>query len=510
MSIRSYPCGGRRHEIEYFEGVLAVCVEDNTPQGRSTVENLLGTDQMRQGSSYCDQTNQTCLHAFESSGWMFLEPNTHCQNSIDKGKTPSNTYAYGRMCKRSNGDILISMPYLNVRVADDIRDVKAYIERLGLKWLHTYAFDLHQCFVGIPGGADPFEFAHELELKEEILFAEPEFTEYIPCRQITRGELFASMDSWQWDTIQAPEAWKLSSGQGTKIGIIDSGFNISHSDLKDGLSVDSGFFESRIFSAARFHRADRGAFPDHKHGTFCAGIACARANDHDALGIAFEAQFMAIAALQGDLLGSQSTLARAVAYAAFPGHEDASFSSKPGCDVISCSLGPDAADWAMSSTLRNAIDFAVSRGRNGLGTPVFWAVPNDEEPISSIKSSDEVSAYENTISVGASTREERHGETAFGPELDFLAPGINVLSLAEQTGTKRAGGTSYATPCAAGVAALMLAVNPALPWTEIRAILRDTCDKIGGVAYDSNGRHARYGSGRINALNAVQGALKRK
>jgi thermitase len=30
-----------------------------------------------------------------------------------------------------------------------------------------------------------------------------------------------------------------------------------------------------------------------------------------------------------------------------------------------------------------------------------------------------------------------------------------------------------------------------------------TCDKVGGVTYDASGHHPHYGSGRINAEQAV-------
>lgn len=87
------------------------------------------------------------------------------------------------------------------------------------------------------------------------------------------------------------------------------------------------------------------------------------------------------------------------------------------------------------------------------------------------------------------------------------------------------GGTSYATPVAAGVAALMLSVNPELSWQETGQILRDTCVKIdpdqtnaAGRWRDINGRissHADYrgpnfsewyGAGRIDAGAAVNRA----
>lgn len=87
------------------------------------------------------------------------------------------------------------------------------------------------------------------------------------------------------------------------------------------------------------------------------------------------------------------------------------------------------------------------------------------------------------------------------------------------------GGTSSATPLAAGVAALVLSANPGLTWIEARQILRDTAVKIDAANADPVGRWLDadgnpstvsglpplysqwYGYGRIDAAQAVQGAF---
>jgi hypothetical protein len=68
------------------------------------------------------------------------------------------------------------------------------------------------------------------------------------------------------------------------------------------------------------------------------------------------------------------------------------------------------------------------------------------------------------------------------------------------------GGTSSATPLAAGVAALALSVNPWMTATQVRSLLRGTADKIGKVTYDTNGFNQYHGYGRVNAAKAVQAA----
>ncbi len=54
----------------------------------------------------------------------------------------------------------------------------------------------------------------------------------------------------------------------------------------------------------------------------------------------------------------------------------------------------------------------------------------------------------------------------------------------------------------------MLSVNPHLGWQQVREVILSTCDKIGGVNYDSNGHHQKYGYGRVNAFKAVSHAQR--
>lgn len=87
------------------------------------------------------------------------------------------------------------------------------------------------------------------------------------------------------------------------------------------------------------------------------------------------------------------------------------------------------------------------------------------------------------------------------------------------------GGTSYATPVCAGVAALMLSVNNKLTWIEVREILRETATKIDPGNTNATGRWRDtmnristdpgytgpffsqfFGYGRINAALAVSTA----
>lgn len=72
--------------------------------------------------------------------------------------------------------------------------------------------------------------------------------------------------------------------------------------------------------------------------------------------------------------------------------------------------------------------------------------------------------------------------------------------------TGRFGGTSAACPQVAGVAALILSIDPNLTQQQIFNIITSTADKVGGYTY-TNGRSNEMGYGRLNACNAVTAAF---
>jgi hypothetical protein len=93
--------------------------------------------------------------------------------------------------------------------------------------------------------------------------------------------------------------------------------------------------------------------------------------------------------------------------------------------------------------------------------------------------------------------------------LDICAPssgGRNSITTTSNGGyTNLFGGTSSSAPLAAGVAALLLSVNPNLTWREVRTVLRQSADRIDpqNGRYDSTGHSHMYGYGRVNAFRAL-------
>ena len=218
--------------------------------------------------------------------------------------------------------------------------------------------------------------------------------------------------------------------------------------------------------------------------------------------------------------------------------------------MISCSWGPADGDWwdpndpthqqfvPISDSTRLAIDYATTQGRGGKGCLVFFAAGNGNESVDL----DGYASYARVIAVAAcNDRGRRSVYSDFGkavfcafpssdaawPQQGHPAPlttGIWTTDRRGQEGynngsptkgdaagnyTNSFGGTSSACPGAAGVAALIIARNPALRADEVKDILRRACVRIDpqGGQYDGEGRSPFYGYGRLDARKAVELAL---
>ncbi|WP_199554563.1 S8 family serine peptidase [Sandaracinobacteroides hominis] len=448
--------------------------------------------------------------ALAAAGWAFVRP----EGGAEAMAAPAVDMAVeesGKVFQESGGHVLIAGGTLIVQLLPTLTEAAALrrLTRRGLKIVRKLGFAPNQFQVEVLAGEDPLKVANELQESGVAVAAEPEFTEFIGHRLTPTDPTYARQ--WHLNNvggagsvagadIRAERAWDFTRGRGVRVAVIDNGFDVAHQDLAPAIVAESGFFDG----SGNFRQTLTG-FPGNDHGTFCAGMVAARHNNgRDGCGSAPECELMLIAS-RGDQVGTQATLARAVAYATDPRQEVATARADSGADVIVSSLGPNGADWALTTVLENALIFASQRGRRNRGTPVFWASSNGNNVDIA---RDQVVSHRTVIAVGRSRRTDLEDNSARGAQLDFLAPGVQVVSTAQGGGTRTDTGTSFAAPLSAGVGALVLAVNPDLTAGEVCQILRDTCDKIGGVTYNGIGHHVDYGHGRVNAFRAVMRAMQ--
>ncbi len=180
-----------------------------------------------------------------------------------------------------------------------------------------------------------------------------------------------------------------------------------------------------------------------------------------------------------------------------------------GADVISNS-------WSFNSTHNNfttydaVLEEAVTNGRNGKGCVIVFSTGNQSKTFINYPSN---SPY--TIAVGAmDSLGHRALFSNYGDCLDVVAPGeyIYTTQIIPYGLYCYSSGTSFACPMVAGIAALILSVNPDLTWSEVRSIIRKTAYKLPyysfNTAYPDGTWNPQVGYGLVNAYEAVKEARR--
>jgi PKD repeat protein len=314
----------------------------------------------------------------------------------------------------------------------------------------------------------------------------------------------------------AQAGWDGTQGYGSSsviIAIIDSGVNLSHPDLTLVTGYDYGDNDS--------NPEDDSAAPG--HGTCCAGIAAAKANN--GLGACGAAPGCVVMPLKvANSAGSMyfSAIVNAIYYAA-----------DHGANVISMSLGAaissDAAtDAAILYAYNAGVTILAATGNENKSTISYPAINANvigvgaASPCGDRKRSSSLSSECNP---GVST--DPHGYTCDGERwwgsnygtatanaagaVDIIAPTILPTTDIQGSGGYRSGdyepffnGTSCATPYAAGVCALIKSKNPSYTPAQVRNQLVTTAQDI--VNVESGAGWDRYtGYGMVDIQAAVGG-----
>jgi subtilisin family serine protease len=364
---------------------------------------------------------------------------------------------------------------------------------------------------------------HESDLTE---FAEPNFFSELRKSNIPYFEQWHLCNNGQdgglaGEDVKALAAWELTKGSpNITVAIIDDGVDIDHPDLKpniwtnpDGTKTDVHGWDFASNTDNPRPQAFAPPYEDSKkndiHGTACAGVVAASGDGAlGVAGIACRCRILPVKISKGEEMPDAKKIAQAIRYAG------------KNADIISISW-----DCVEKNDIENAIKEVVRTGRAGKGCPVFAATGNKAESYVYYPAS-----IPEAIAVGASTNlGDRAYYSNYGEGIAFVAPshggtkmifttdvsipgrGYNTGKIgsgdAEGLYTNSFGGTSSSTPLAAGVAALILSLNPNLTADQVRRYMCETADKIDPENGDYvNGYSLYYGYGRINAYEALKAA----
>lgn len=186
------------------------------------------------------------------------------------------------------------------------------------------------------------------------------------------------------------------------------------------------------------------------------------------------------------------------------------YAREKGASIINNSWGDQGGQYyenMHSSILEDAINTAIKSGRNGKGMVVVFASGNKNKTAADYPGNcnPEILVVDSVNSSG-----KRSSFSSYGSSLDVLAPGENILSTLPDNKTGYMNGTSMAAPHAAGLAALILSINPDLTGKQVVNIIEKSANKLSSYSYSStNGRvngtwNNETGYGVCDAYTALQ------
>ncbi len=322
------------------------------------------------------------------------------------------------------------------------------------------------------------EKVKEYKDKKEVEFVEPN---YIAKSYIAPNDPLYPYQ-WHFDNINMEAAWDLASGTGITVAVIDTG-------ITQGPDLANTCFEGGY----DFVNGDGDASDDNAHGTHVAGTIAQRTNNGVGVaGVAYNACLMPIKVLDSGGSGTYADIIAGIYYAA-----------DNGAHVINMSLGGSYDSYLMEE----AVDYAYNKD-----VVIVAAAGNDYRQKIGYPAS-----YKNVIAVGATRFDDtKAAYSNYGRDLDIVAPGgdMNVDQngdgygdgILQNTFDPDTGdfgywffnGTSMASPHVAGVAALILSLDPNLRPIEVRSILESSALDLGATGWDRY-----YGHGLLDAEEAL-------
>lgn len=259
---------------------------------------------------------------------------------------------------------------------------------------------------------------------------------------------------WNLDAIGAYTARQYGSGDGTKVAVVDSGVDYSHSQLRDRFGNDKGY---------DFVRNTTEPMDENGHGTHVAGIVASAG-----YGVAPGSRLYAVRVLDENGSGSEADAIAGIEWCI-----------KNKVDIANMSFGGPVASQAFEQACiyawQQGMLLVAAAGNNGYGANYPAAFG------------------ESVIAVAAVDEELEHPDFSNIYETnDIAAPGVAIVStyLGERYATLT--GTSMASPHVAGSLALAKSVAPGAG-EQLEELMKEKAD-----SYDDT---EAFGAGLVRVDN---------
>ncbi|MFI9390274.1 type VII secretion-associated serine protease mycosin [Streptomyces bauhiniae] len=291
---------------------------------------------------------------------------------------------------------------------------------------------------------------------------------------------------WHLDAMSAPEMWKVSTGRGITVALIDSGVDDSLADLEGQVLDGKDFSEQR----GDEHTDIAG------HGTDMAALIAGtgrRGPQNGSYGLAPGAKILPIrmryASDEFGQVDSRKEFSRALS-------KSIRFAADSKAQIINMSLGNDNSPGRQdveTPELRSAVKYALSKGKL-----LFAAVGNGGKKANN---PEYPAATPGVVGVAAADRNAKVGEfSQWGPQVDMIAPGIDMVH-ACQGGTEvcKSRGTSEASAIASASAALIWSKHPDWTNNQVLRVMLNTLNKPA----DGSKRNDLIGYGAVRPRAAL-------
>ncbi|MYS18328.1 type VII secretion-associated serine protease mycosin [Streptomyces sp. SID4982] len=269
---------------------------------------------------------------------------------------------------------------------------------------------------------------------------------------------------WHLDAMRASEMWKISTGQGITVAVIDSGVDDSLADLKGQVLDGKDFSEQR----GDEHTDVAG------HGTDMAALIAGtgkRGPQYGSYGLAPGSKILPIrmryASDQFGQVDSRKEFSRALTAAI-------RYAADSKAQIINMSLGNDDSPGRQdvgTPELASAVKYALSKGKL-----LFAAVGNNGEKANR---PEYPASTPGVVGIAAADKNAKVGRfSQWGPEVDMMAPGIDMVH-ACLGGSEicKSRGTSDATAIASASAALIWSKHPDWTNNQVLRVMLNTLNK---------------------------------
>ncbi|GAA1570297.1 hypothetical protein GCM10009827_110140 [Dactylosporangium maewongense] len=301
---------------------------------------------------------------------------------------------------------------------------------------------------------------------------------------------------WQLNALDAKDAWKVSTGSGVIVAVLDSGVDAKHPDLA-----------GQVLPGVDLVDGGDGRVDPVGHGTTVAGLIAGRADDNSGVaGVAPGAKILPVRVLdRSNKYDDPAVVAKGVRWAV-----------DHGAKVLNLSLGGALRSDEIAEALRYAAahDVVVVACTGNVATDPsiheVWYPAREPGVVAVAGLSGGGAAQPSAKPAPSTTASDSAGGAAggagglwtgslTGPETVLTAPADNLTGARPGGGYWQVQGTSFAAPLVAATASLVRAKYPTMSAANVINRLIGTAKDLGPA-----GRDDEFGFGEVDPLAALR------